>query len=331
MVLAHVLAEAAVLDLGVVADLRARPDVRARPEVAERPDRDVVLDRRALDDAGPDDAVGADRAVDDLRPGGDRASARRSASRPGARRSARGRRPRRAPRRGRGRPWRGPTIVTPARIQRSFTSTRMSHSARASCARSLMPVRRPSSSTSSAATSRPSSRAKRTRSVTYSSPLTGEGSQVADPAPEPRRLDRVQAGVDLADRRAPRPVASLSSTIRSTVPPSLRTTRPSPVGSIASTLTSATAAWSMPRASSSAVRQLGPHQGHVPVEHEHLVDVVVERPRAPRAARRRCRAGRPGGRRRRAVATASRTASVAGRVDHQRPRRRSTATAASST
>ena len=37
----------------------------------------------------------------------------------------------------------GSTIVTPARIQRSFISTRMSHSARASWARSLMPGEAP--------------------------------------------------------------------------------------------------------------------------------------------------------------------------------------------
>ena len=57
VVLAHVLAEPAVLDLGVVADLRAAANVGARAQVAERPDGDVVLHGRPLDHARPDHAV----------------------------------------------------------------------------------------------------------------------------------------------------------------------------------------------------------------------------------------------------------------------------------
>ena len=90
-------------------------------------------------------------------------------------------------------------MVTPARIQRSLVSTRMSHSARASCERSLIPVRRPSSSTSSAATRRPSSRANATRSRQVELAGRGRRTQVADPAAEPGRVDGVQPGVDLAD------------------------------------------------------------------------------------------------------------------------------------
>ena len=71
-------------------------------------------------------------------------------------------------------------------------------------------------------------------------------------------------------------VASLSSTIRSTVPPSLRTTRPRPVGSIASTETSAIAAWSMARASSSDGEQVRAHERHVTREDEDLRDLVVQ-------------------------------------------------------
>ena len=77
---------------------------------------------------------------------------------------------------------------------------RMSHSAWASSARSLMPIRRPSSSTVSATTTRPSSRASSTSSVRYSSPVLGDGLSDCDPRPEPRRVERVQAAVDLVDR-----------------------------------------------------------------------------------------------------------------------------------
>ena len=71
VVLADVLPEPAVLDLGVVADLRATADLRARPQVRERADRDLVLHHGSLDDAGPDDAVRADHRIDHLGPGAD--------------------------------------------------------------------------------------------------------------------------------------------------------------------------------------------------------------------------------------------------------------------
>ena len=71
MVLAHVPAQAAVLDLRVVADLGPRPHVRPRPQVRERPDRDVVLHGGSLDDAGPDRAPLPDDGVVDLRPARD--------------------------------------------------------------------------------------------------------------------------------------------------------------------------------------------------------------------------------------------------------------------
>ena len=51
----------------------------------------------------------------------------------------------------------------------------MLHSAAASCDRSLMPSKRPSSSNATALTIRPSSRASRTRSVRYSSPVVADG------------------------------------------------------------------------------------------------------------------------------------------------------------
>ena len=62
-----------------------------------------------------------------------------------------------------------------------------------------MPVRRPSSSTSSAATSRPSSRANRDEVGEVQLAGRGRRLQVADPAPEPGGVEGVQAGVDLGD------------------------------------------------------------------------------------------------------------------------------------
>ncbi len=204
----------------------------------------------------------------------------------------------------------GSRIVTPARIQRSLSSTRMSHSARASWARSLMPVSLPSSSVSSAATSRPSSRANATRSVRYSSPEAGEGRR----SPIRRRSH----GASIAYRPAlisaiwrSSSVASLSSTIRSTVPPSLRTTRPRPVGSTASTDTSAIAAWSSARASSSADRSAGWTSGTSPESTRtsstpsgRTASAARTASPVPRGSAWRAVAARP--------ATASRTASVAG-------------------
>ena len=111
----------------------------------------------------------------------------------------------------------------------------MSHSARASWARSLIPVRRPSSSTSSAATRRPSSRANADEVGQVQLAGRRRRAQVADPAAEPVGVEGVQPGVDLADLalvlgRRPSPRRSARPS-----PPSLRTTRPSPAGSIAST------------------------------------------------------------------------------------------------
>src|SRR5258706_4655861 len=81
VVLLHARTEPGVLQLGIVADLRAASHRRAGPQVRKRPDPDTVLDRRRFDDARPDDAVRSDRAVDDLAPrtdhraGGDRGPA----------------------------------------------------------------------------------------------------------------------------------------------------------------------------------------------------------------------------------------------------------------
>ena len=175
----------------------------------------------------------------------------------------------------------------------------MSHSARASWERSLIPVRRPSSSVSSAATIRPSSRANATRSVRYSSPVVGDGrrspirrrSHAASIAYRPALISEIWRSSS---------VASLSSTIRSTVPPSLRTTRPRPVGSMASTETRAIAAWSRPRSSSSVDRSSGLDQRDVARHDQDLLDAVGERLEGRPQARRPCRVARPGAPRRRA-------------------------------
>ena len=73
----------------------------------------------------------------------------------------------------------------------------MLHSAAASCERSLMPSNRPSSSNATALTIRPSSRASRTRSVRYSSPRRRRRRQGPDPAPQPVRVEGVDARVRL--------------------------------------------------------------------------------------------------------------------------------------
>ena len=114
-------------------------------------------------------------------------------------------------------------------------------------------------------------------------------------------------------------VASLSSTIRSTVPPSLRTTRPRPVGSMASTETRAMAAWSSPRSSSSVESSPGLHQRARRPTRPGSPPPRRAAPRGRPGARRRSRAARPGAPRRPRSATASRTASVAGRVDDDGP------------
>ena len=120
----------------------------------------------------------------------------------------------------------GSRIVTPSRMCASLSRTRRLHSAAASCERSLMPSNRPSSSKPTALTIRPSSRASRTRSVRYSSPVTGDGSsdairrrsQAASKAYSPALISLPASSSG---------VASFASTIRSTVPNSPRTTRPS--------------------------------------------------------------------------------------------------------
>ena len=63
-----------------------------------------------------------------------------------------------------------------------------------------MPSKRPSSSKATALTSRPSSRARRTSSVRYSSPVVGDGVERPDPAAQPGGIEGVQAGVDLVAR-----------------------------------------------------------------------------------------------------------------------------------
>ena len=169
----------------------------------------------------------------------------------------------------------------------------MSHSARASWLRSLMPVSRPSSSTSRAATSRPSSRAIATRSVRYSSPVVALGSR----SPIRRRsqaASRAYSPALISVIWRSSSVASLSSTIRSTVPPSVRTTRPRPVGSSASTATSAIAAWSSARASSSAESRSALHERDVARQDEDLLGLRRAAPRARRGRRRRSRVARPG-------------------------------------
>ena len=95
----------------------------------------------------------------------------------------------------------------------------MLHSAAASCDRSLMPSNRPSSSKATALTMRPSSRASRTRSVRYSSPVAADGVERRDPAAQPGGVEGVQPGVDLVAgqllgrrRRAPRRSARPSRT-----------------------------------------------------------------------------------------------------------------------
>ena len=64
-----------------------------------------------------------------------------------------------------------------------------------------MPSNRPSSSKATALTSRPSSRASRTRSVRYSSPVAGDGVERLDPAAQPGGIEGVQPGVDLVARQ----------------------------------------------------------------------------------------------------------------------------------
>ena len=154
----------------------------------------------------------------------------------------------------------------------------------------------------------------------YSSPVDGRGPQVADPAAQPGRVEGVQAGVDLGDLRARR-------RWRPCPPRSARRCRPrcgrpgrGRSGRCASTDTSAIAAWSMARASSSAASRSARTSGTSPETHEDLLDVVGRARRGRRAARRRSRAGTSWSAVSARPATASRTASVGRRVDDERPR-----------
>ena len=116
-----------------------------------------------------------------------------------------------------------------------------------------MPSNRPSSSKATALTIRPSSRASRTRSVRYSSPVAADGVR----APIRRRSQAASKAYMPALISLPASssgVASFASTMRSTVPNSPRTTRPSSAGSAAKTLASAIAASSWRRASRTASR-----------------------------------------------------------------------------
>ncbi len=157
----------------------------------------------------------------------------------------------------------GSRIVTPSRMCCSLRRTRRLHSAAASCERSLMPSNRPSSSNATAVTSRPSSRARRTSSVRYSSPVVGEGasdsirrrSQAASNTYRPELISLLSSSSSLA---------SLNSTIASTMPNSLRTTRPSWAGSAAMTVASAMAASSWRRASRMASRSVAEMSGTSP-------------------------------------------------------------------
>ncbi len=72
---------------------------------------------------------------------------------------------------------------------------------------------------------RPRARAG-SRSVRYSSPVVADGVEGADPAPQPGAIEGVEPGVRLVAGELSSGVASRASTIRSTVPNSLRTTRP---------------------------------------------------------------------------------------------------------
>src|SRR6185503_11832000 len=109
----------------------------------------------------------------------------------------------------------GSRIVTPSRMCSSFRRTRRFHSAAASCERSLMPSNRPSSSNATAMTRRPSSRATRTSSVRYSSPVVADGS--SDPM---RRLSHSASNAYrpalISLFASSSSVASLASTIDST-------------------------------------------------------------------------------------------------------------------
>ncbi|OGO57471.1 MAG: hypothetical protein A2V85_07575 [Chloroflexi bacterium RBG_16_72_14] len=144
----------------------------------------------------------------------------------------------------------------------------------------------------------------------YTSPVPGEDcrspirrrSQAASSAYRPALISVIWRSSSVASR---------SSTMRSTVPPSLRTTRPSPVGSMASTATSDSAAWSRVRASSRAVSSSARTSGTSPDRTRTSSTSAGRLARAARSA-----SPVPRGSSWSAVsavsATASRTAAVAG-------------------
>ena len=167
----------------------------------------------------------------------------------------------------------GSRIVTPARMCASLSRTRMLHSAAASCDRSLMPSKRPSSSKATAVTMRPSSRASRTRSVRYSSPVATDGVRAAIRRRSHAASNTYRPAL-ISFPASSSGSASRASTIRSTVPNSLRTTRPSSAGSAAKTLARAIAASSSRRASRIASRSDAGHQRHVAGQHEDLGRLV---------------------------------------------------------
>ena len=94
----------------------------------------------------------------------------------------------------------GSTTVTPARIQPSSTRRFSSAPTSASCTRSLTPSVCQTSSRPCALTRCPAARAMATTSVRYFSPCALSVVSSASAARSTRRVERVDAGVDLADR-----------------------------------------------------------------------------------------------------------------------------------
>ena len=144
-------------------------------------------------------------------------------------------------------------------------------------------------------TSRPSSRARRTSSVRYSSPVVGDGasdsmrrrSQAASNAYRPELISLFASSSSSA---------SLTSTIASTMPNSLRTMRPSSAGSAAKTVARAMAASSWRRASRSPSRSVGRDERARRPTGRGSRSRRRGRRRWRRGRRRRCRAARPGAR-----------------------------------
>ena len=113
-------------------------------------------------------------------------------------------------------------------------------------------------------------------------------------AARPRRRRRCPALISLLASSSG--VASRASTIRSTVPNSPRTTRPSSAGSAANTLASAIAASSWRRASRTASRSAPVIERDVARQDEDLVGLGGDHGQRGRRPRRPSRAARPGGR-----------------------------------